>query len=106
MSLDIKAFKTLIDNGYGLDSRDEISSFTFSHRLNDYWGAKELFTSNYDELMPAIKYNLAFDTYVYFRETIKRLKQINDENNFGDDVTEYLKEILESNADIIYMQIF
>lgn len=106
MSKDIKAFKELREGEYGVNSVGEISSFTFSHRLNDYCGAMELFTQNYDEMIPETNGGVTFDTYVFKRDTIIKLKEMNDKSNIGKDVTDFINEILNSQLEVVYMQIF
>jgi len=73
MGIDVCAYKTLYNHHYfGLDVKDEVSGFTLSSRLNDYWGTYHLFLDNYDDVLTVEKYpDLGYDIYIFTIDTIK-----------------------------------
>jgi hypothetical protein len=102
MSKDITAFKTLYNNSViGTDLKDDIASFTMSHKLNDYWRAYDLLTSEYDLLM-IIQYDTV---YVYNRSTLLKILGNSKKLNLGEDVEQFLKSCIESNCENVYMKI-
>ncbi len=107
MSTDIIACKKLKkEYNDQINTDKEIASFTLSLRLNDYQGAMDLFTDNYENIFTEDKDRAVFDIYVFSRQKIIELKKINDEKNFGDDVTWFLNQLLSSDVDIFYIKIF
>ena len=106
MSKDIVACKKIVNDGYNINTEGEIASFTFSHRLNDYQGAYNLFTDNYESILTEMEDNAVFDIYVFSRNKIIELKEINDRDNLGDDVTWFLDKLLSSDVETFYIKIF
>lgn len=106
MGMDCTANSKLVDvYGYGLDAQDEISGFTFSHRLNDYWGCHQAIIDNCDKVWTEREHKATFDTYEYSRESITKLKSLDDEKHFGADFTRFLNDILSSEFDVFYLEI-
>ncbi len=106
MTTDIMGCKIIINDGHNINTDEEIASFTLSNRLNDYQGTYDLFTNNYESILTEMDDNAVFDIYVFSRNKIMELKKIDDENNFGDDVTWFLDKLLSSDAKIFYIKIF
>ena len=108
MGLDITASKAIkIDTMDGLITVDEITSFTFSSRLNDYWGARQFFLDNVDRTFDldgniSDKKN-ADSTFIFTKNTLTKMKEKNDEINYGEDVTVFLDDCLGSGADKVYV---
>jgi hypothetical protein len=108
MGMDCTANSKLVEvyDGYGLDATDEISAFTFSHYLNDYWGTYQAIIDNCDKVYTE-KYDKAtFDTYEYSRDSIKKLIELDRQNNYGKDFTRFLDDLINSEYDIFYLKIF
>ena len=106
MSTDIIAYKKIINDYNCINTEEEITGFTLSSRLNDYWGTHDLFTKNYDSILTEEEDRTVFNIYTFSRNKILELKKINTENNLGDDVTWFLDQLLASDVDIFHIQIF
>jgi len=106
MSIDVIAYKKIINDYNCINTAEEITGFTLSLRLNDYWGTHDLFTKNYDSILTEEEDRAVFNIYTFSRNKIFKLKKINDEKNFGDDVTWFLNQLLSSDVDIFYIKIF
>ncbi len=103
MSTDITASKSWVYDehlGYS-DTENEVASFTLTCRLNDYCGTICFFDSNADEIIVEEGDNV----YVYSRETIIKLQEMNKTLNLGVDVDNFLKTCLDSDADKLYIEI-
>ncbi len=106
MSKDIVACRKIVKDCYCINTDDEIASFTFSSRLNDYQGAYNLFTDNYESILTEMEDNAVFDIYIFSRNKIIELKEINDKENLGDDVTWFLDKLISSDVETFYIKIF
>lgn len=107
MSMDCTASAKLIKDEFGgLDTRCKISSFTFSHRLNLYWETRDAIVKNCDKTYTERDDNTVFDVYAYNRDSILKLKQLDEEFHYGDDFTEFLNELLESEHTAFYIKIY
>ena len=106
MSTDIIACKNIIKYLYNINTNEEIASFTFSSRLNDYDEIYNLFINNYAGILTEKDDDAVFDIYIFSRNRILKMKKINDEKNFGDDVTWFLDKLLSSDVEIFYIKIF
>ena len=107
MSWDINAYSKIINDDYGLDTADEISGFTCSHR--DGIGQSEmteLFRDNAIEILSEKEYNIAFDTYVHTKEIILKVKEIGENLKAGESFNIFIKDILDSGHDKIYIDAF
>lgn len=103
MSLSIIASSTMVESGYGLDTRGEITWLPLSGRLNDYWGVHKLFTSDADDAY--LEQGYPSDIWEFSMEKVKKMQELDNINNYGAEVTEFLARIVESGAEKIYIKV-
>ena len=107
MSWDINAYSKIINDGYGLDTDDKISSFTCTH--HDGLGRSEmteLFRNNAIGILSEKEHDMVEDTYVYNREVILKVKEIGESLKAGEAFDGFIKDILNSGYDKIYIDMF
>jgi len=105
MSIDISFYKDLeqtsyADSGYDTLESSEITSFTLSSRLNDYWGTYNLIKQNYDKILmndPEI--------FIYEKGKIRNIYEKAVVEKLGRDIENCLKEVIDSNIDRCYIKV-